>query len=134
MKERTRHTAVSYGMVSAISMFILPFLSPSHIIKVTSKKEQSFCAFCKSAWVILLLALATKAHAQMLSFTLSDSNGTPLPSINLCIDACGKSIQATTNEHGMAKADIGNCAEAHLRISSKLYQDKDTIVKTTVKD
>ena len=134
MKERTRHTAISYGMVSAISMFILPFLSPSHIIKTTSKKEQSFCAFCKSAWVILLLALATKAHAQMLSFTLSDCNGTPLPSINLRIDACGKSIQATTNEHGMAKADIGNCAEAHLRISSKLYQDKDTIVKTTVKD
>ncbi|WP_177207088.1 outer membrane beta-barrel protein [Prevotella sp. KH2C16] len=58
----------------------------------------------------------------------------PLPNINLRIDACGKRVQAITNEHGVAKANIGNCAEARLHINSKLYQDKDTTIKTTVKD
>lgn len=100
---------------------------------VTSKKEQSFCAFCKSGLVILLLILSAKANAQIIYLTLSDSNGTPLPSINLRIDACGKSLRAITNEHGVAEADIGNCTEARLRISSKLYQDKDTTIKTTAK-
>lgn len=80
---------------------------------------------------LIMISAATNATAQSLSLRVSDSNGKPLAGIAMTVEACDKSFRATTDKQGLAHVDVGDCDIASVLISTKFYQDVDTVVNVS---